>query len=160
VVTVNTTCFAIKQDTKDKNNVTLLHIWIFASWTLLWCTVKLQIPTRHQGQSNDRYQNRQLIEYMLKNFTLHNTNKIHFYSTYYSLCICIWTLKVLVNIQKKKSYLNYTLHPVIRNTCSSSFTCWTPWLANMTVNRHWPIIMWQIKFYHVILIFVLHVYKW
>lgn len=142
MVTVSTTCFNIKQDTKHKNNVTLRHIGIFAFWTLLWCTVKLQISTRHREQSNNKYKKRQLIEYMLKNYTLHNINKIIFYSTYYN-----WHLntKSIGQYSKEKKTILITHYPPCdkEHTCSSSYTCQTPWLANMRVNRHWWIIMWH-----------------
>jgi hypothetical protein len=49
-------------------------------------TVKLQLSARFRDRSNDGWENRRVVESVLKNDTLRNKYKILYYIIYYSVC--------------------------------------------------------------------------
>jgi hypothetical protein len=56
-------------------------------------TVYVRLTIRGQERSNDGYEKRRIIEYVIKNYTLRNANKVLYYFTYHSTCIYIWILE-------------------------------------------------------------------
>ena len=80
---------------------------------------------------------------MLKNCTLHNTNKIIYYITFYYVCTYIWILCNRSGLQNAVLVTDYML---CYKECLhfSSYSFHTQWPVTLTFNRHWWIIRWQI----------------
>ena len=58
---------------------------------MLLLETKRRLSDRGRERSNDREENRRRIEYLLKKYTMLNTDKILYYITHYGICIYMYT---------------------------------------------------------------------